>query len=117
GINHPATTELDPAGPRAGPATFSPADRAGDLELRGRLGEREVCGPQARVDSCSEVGASERFDGACEIGETDRAVDHETFDLMEDRIVAGVRGVAAVATSRHHGVDRRLVLLHQPDLD
>ena len=33
GIDHPATSELYPAGPRAGSATFSSADGACDLEF------------------------------------------------------------------------------------
>ena len=46
-VDHAAPAELDPAGVRAGAAPLAQADRAGDLELGGRLGEREIGRAQA----------------------------------------------------------------------
>src|SRR6266850_2590623 len=59
GIDHARAEELDPRGAlafRTGAAVRSagsPAERAGDVELDGRLGEREIAGPEA----CFHTGA------------------------------------------------------------
>src|SRR5580704_4801129 len=47
-MDHPAAAELDPAGVRTGPTARPMADRAGDLQLRRRLGEGKVRRPQTR---------------------------------------------------------------------
>ena len=44
------------------------------------------------------------------------SVDDQAFDLVEDRQVAGVGGVPAVAPPGHDRVDRRRLRLHQVDL-
>ena len=72
------------------------------------------------MDVGAEVGTGERLDGAGQIGEGDPPIHHQTFDLMEDGEVAGVRSIAAVAAARHDRVDRQRAfqdgLLHQVDL-
>ena len=57
-------------------------------------------GPQPGVTSAPEVGLGERLDGAGQVAEGDAPVDDQALDLVEDRQVAGVGGVLAVAPAR-----------------
>ena len=58
----------------------------------------------------------ERLDGSEEVTERDAAVDGEALDLMEDRRVARVEGVAAEGASQRDHVDRRATRFHDTHL-
>ncbi len=105
GVDHPASAELDPAGHRTGAAPRPTADGAGDLELGRGLGEGEVGRSEPRVDVRPEVRSGEDLDGPGQVREGDAPIDHQAFDLVEDRQMARVGGVPAVATPGHHRVD------------
>jgi hypothetical protein len=51
-----------------------------------------------------------------QVGERDPLVDGEAFDLVEDRRVRGIRGVAPVDAAEGGDVDGRLLRLHRADL-
>ncbi|KAG1647761.1 hypothetical protein GQR58_030342 [Nymphon striatum] len=84
GVHHAAAAKFKPA-----------AVGATDVELCGRLGEREVRRTKAALD----VGAKERLhelvDGASEVTHGDALVDDKAFDLVERRQVRGVGSVSA----------------------
>ena len=48
------------------------------------------------MDRLAEVGGGERLERAGQVAEADAAVDHEPFDLVEHRQVAGVGRVLSV---------------------
>ena len=105
GVHHPAAAQLEEG-----------AVGEDDVELGGRLGEREVRGPQAGGEVAAEVGLGEGLDGAGEVGEGDAAVDDQALDLVEDREVGGVGRVLAEHPARHHRVVRRRARGHDAHL-
>src|SRR5713226_2690906 len=77
-IDHAGAEELDPGRAFALRASFptggcagSSAERAGDFKFDGRLGEREIAGPEARLHPGAKKLFYEILDGAGEIGEGD----------------------------------------------
>ena len=104
-VDHPAPAELDPV-----------TVRALDVELRRRLGEREVARPQARREAGPEERLRERLDRSGQVGHRDVAVDDESFDLVEHGHVRGVGRVAPEHPPRRDDVDRRLGGEHRADL-
>ena len=101
--------------PQPPSSSQSPLGRA-DVELAGRLGEREVARPQARREVGAEERLGERLDGAGEVGQADVAVDDEALDLVEHRHVGGVGRVAAEHATGGDDVDRRRPGEHRADL-
>src|SRR5258706_8113776 len=95
GIDHAAAHEFDPAGLFTGAAAFAAADDAADGDVGAGLGKRE----ERREETGLHAGAEQGFHGvverAFEIAEGDVAIDGQAFDLVKDRGVAGVSGVAA----------------------
>ena len=73
-------------------------------------------GREAHVALLAEEGAHQVGERALQVGERDAPVDREALDLVEDRRVSGVRGVAPVDAAGRDHVDGRLALLHRPDL-
>src|SRR6266850_358964 len=121
-IDHTRAEELDPRGAlafRTGAAVRSAgsaAERAGDVELDGRLGEREIAGPEA----CFHTGAKkllyEIFDGAGEIAKSNVRVHGESFDLMKGEGMRGVGIVAAIDLAGDNDAHGRFLLLHGANL-
>ena len=103
----PARSTLGWTMPHPPSSSQSPFGRA-DVELRRRLGEREVARPQARREAGAEERLGERLDRAGQVGQRDVAVDDEPLDLVEHRHVRGVGRVAAEHPARGDDVDRRL---------
>ena len=98
GSTMPQPPELDPAGLRARPAALAVADGAGHLELGRRLGEGEVGRAEPRVDVRHRSRPSVNTSMVpARSPKVIVAVDHQALDLVEDRQMAGVGGVAAVA--------------------
>src|SRR6266849_355576 len=122
GIDHARAEELDPRGAlafRAGAAVRSArsaAEGAGDVELDGRLGEREIAGPEARFHAGAKKLFHEILDGAGEIAESDIGVHGEAFDLVKGEGMRGVRIVAAIDLAGNDDAHGRLLLLHGADL-
>src|SRR3546814_16842419 len=57
------------------------------VDLGGRLGEREVGGPEAGGDPLTEHRGGEVVQRALQVGHRDALVDHQAVDLVEDRRV------------------------------
>src|SRR6266850_673147 len=101
GIDHARAEEFNPRGAlafrarsAAGGRTCSAAKWAGDVELDGRLGEREIAWPEARFHAGTKKLFYEIFDGAREIAKGNVGVHGEAFDLVKGE---GMRGVGIVA--------------------
>src|SRR5690606_16054099 len=109
GVDHAAAAPLDPAGPAL-------LLREPDVDLGGRLGEREERGPQPGARRRPEHGARERVEGPLEVGHRDAAVDREPLHLVEHRGVGGVEGVGAERAAGAHHVDGQLPLQQGADL-
>ena len=84
GVHHAAAREFQPT-----------AIGATDVELGGRLGEREVRGSQAGGELRTEVCGGEGIERAGQVSEGDVPVHDQALDLVEHRHVRGVGGVAA----------------------
>src|SRR5882672_2754539 len=122
GIDHARAEEFDPRGAlafRTGAAVRSAgsaAERAGDVELDGRLGERKIAGPEARFDAGAKKLFYEILDGAGEIAKSDVGVHGEAFDLVEGERMRGVGIVAAIDLAGDDDAHGRFLLLHRADL-
>src|SRR5215213_8207349 len=116
GVDHPGAADLDPAGVAADGAAVAVAEEARHVRLDRRLGEGEEVRPEADVAILAEERAHQVGERALQVGERDPAVDGEALDLVEDRCVGRVRGVAPVDAAGGDHVDRRLALLHRADL-
>ena len=92
------------------------AGEAGDVDLDAGLGEREEAGAEADLALGPEDRPRELVEGALEVGEGDPLGDRQPLDLVEDRAVGGVEGVAAVAAPGHDDEDRRPLGLHRAHL-
>ena len=97
----------------------------GDVDLGGRLGEREERGAEAHLQVVAfEEAAQEVGDHALQVGEADVRADPQAFDLVEHRRMRGV-GIDAIdapgAMMRISGIVSRClydhVLLHVAHLD
>ena len=109
-MHHAAAGDLEPA-------AFERTAHEGDVDLGGRLGEREERGAEAHLQVVAlEEAAQEIGDHALEVGEADVLADPQAFDLVEHRRVRGV-GVDAIDAARRDDADlghrlEMLVLLH-----
>src|SRR4051812_34914404 len=83
-VHHAAAAPLDPALARADPAAVALAGEALEVDLGGRLGEREVRRPHPALQPLAEHGPRERVDGAAQVRHGDALVDDEALDLVED---------------------------------
>src|SRR5437660_5484405 len=118
GVDHAAAGGLDPAVAATNVAggIAALAREAVEGDLGGRLGEREVIDAEPDLAIASEDLARERVEGPFEVGHRELLVDREAFVLEEDRLADGVRGLVAVAAPGNDDPDRRLALLHHPNL-
>src|SRR5260370_40082761 len=123
GIDHAGAEKFDPSSAFAFRTSSSAcwcagsdAERAGNVELDGRLGERKITGAEARLDAGVEELFDEIFDGAGEIAEGDVGVNGQALDLVKGEGVRGVGIVAAVDLAGNDDADRGLVLFHGANL-
>ena len=96
--------------------TIGPETVALDIDLEGRLGEREEGRAEAHrhvVDL--EEGLAELFEHPAHVGDIRRLVDDEAFDLMEHRRMGRV-AILPVGLAGNDDADRRLLRLHGADL-
>ena len=82
------------------PTDVAAAHEAQQVDLGGRLGEREVRRAQPRGQARAEHGGCEVVERPLEVGHSDAGVDREALDLTED---GRVRGVELVGTERAAG--------------
>src|SRR5215210_8862447 len=115
-VDDPGAADLDPAGVAADGAALAVAEEARDVGLDRRLGEGEEVRREADVAILPEERAHQVGERALQVGQRDSAIDGEALDLVEDRCVRRVRGVAPVDAAGGDHVDRRLALLHRADL-
>jgi hypothetical protein len=87
-----------------------------EIELRRRLGEREVRRPPPRLRVGAEHRAGEVLERALQMRHRDALVHHEALDLVEHRRVGRVEFIGAVRATRAHDRDRRLLGQHHPRL-
>src|SRR3989441_974822 len=117
-VDHPAAGGLDPtvasADAALGVAPF--AGEAAESDLRGRLGEREVIGPEADLPVASEDLPRERIEHALQVDHRELLVDGQALVLKEDALPDRVRRLVSVAPPWNHHADRRPPLLHDADL-
>src|SRR5439155_23459881 len=123
GIDHARAKEFDPGralalstGSAAGGGSRSAAERAGNVELDGGFGKREIAGSEARGHPGTKKLFDEIFDGAGEVAEGDVRVNGQAFDLMKDEGVSRVGIVAAINFARNDDANRGLLLFHSADL-
>src|SRR6516165_6716784 len=124
GIDHAAASDLDPALRPAHPTRIAArlgrsaaADVAFHRYVTGRLGEREVVGPEPRAQPHAEHRVHERLDRPAQVGHGQALVHREPLDLVEDRAVRGVQRIVPVDPARADHVQRRRAGQHGPDLD
>ena len=89
---------------------------AGGVHFGGRLGERKIAGPQARLCFGAEKFAREIIHGAFEIAEGDVRIHGQAFDLVEHVAVRRVGIIAAIDFARDDDAHRRLLLFHGANL-
>src|SRR6266850_4589776 len=123
GVDHAGAEEFDPGGAFAfrtrSPtcrSACSAAERAGDVELNARFGEREIAGAEAGFHAGAEELFDEIFDGAGEIAEGDVRVHSEAFDLVEGEGMRGVGIVAAIDLAGNDDANGWLLLFHGANL-
>src|SRR6266850_7116071 len=116
GIDHARAEEFNPRGTlafrarsAAGGRTCSAAKWAGDVELDGRLGEREIAWPEARFHAGTKKLFYEIFDGAREIAKGNVGVHGEAFDLVKGEGMRGVGIVAAIDLAGNDDAHGRLL--------
>ena len=116
GIDHARAAHLDPSGVLADRAAGAAALEARHVGLHRRLREGEVVRAEADLTVGPVQLAHDVEERPLQVCHGDPLVDHEALELVEDREVSGVDGVAPVdATDREH-VDRRPLVLHLVDL-
>src|SRR5260370_1900176 len=101
-----------PTGGRAG----SSAERAGDVKFDGRLGEREITGPEARLHPGAKKLLYEILDGAGEIAEGNVRVDGQALALVKREGMGGVGIVAAIDLAGNDNQHRTIWSFHGADL-
>src|SRR5712664_120654 len=123
GVDHAGAEEFDPGGAfalRTSSAgcrgACSPAERAGNVELDARLGEREIAGPEASFHAGAKKLFYEILDGAGEIAEGDVRVDGEAFDLVKGERMRSIGIVPAIDLAGNDDADRRFLLFHGANL-
>ena len=112
---------ISPAGPggRAGsadPARTALGARVEDVQLRGRLGEREVVGAQPDLGFVAEHLPGEVLQGAEEVCHAQVPVDGQALELVEHRRVGGVELIGAEHLARAQHVDGQIAFQHGTDL-
>src|ERR1700730_7539271 len=124
GVAHAAAGDLDPALRPAHPARIAAglgrsaaADVALHRHIAGRLGEREVVGPEARAQPDAEHRVHEALDRPAQVGHGQSLVDREPLDLVEHRAVRGVERVVPVGAAGADHIQRQRAGQHGPDLD
>ena len=87
-MDHAAAEDLDPAGSLAESAAFSAALEAGDIDLSGRLREREMMRTELCLRLRSEQLLCEYIERSLEIGKCYVLVDDQSLDLMEECVAS-----------------------------
>ena len=110
GVDHAAAAPLDPALAAAGAAGVGvdpPADEAAQVDLGGRLGEREVRRPEPGRDARRRTSRAAKWSSEpLRWAMRDALVDDEALDLVEHRAVGRVVLVGAEDPARADDVDR-----------
>src|SRR5919109_2354684 len=115
-VDHARAGDLDPPRVTADRAAGAAAEKARDVRLERGLREREVVRAEAHLALLAEEPAHHVEERPLQVGHRDPAVDRETLDLVEDRRVRRVGRVAPVDAAERDHVNRRRLLLHDPDL-
>ena len=114
-MHHAAAQHLQPAALAADPAALAATDDTFDVHLRRRFGEGKVGRPETHAEIALKKVFQEIVQDALEVGETHVGIDQQAFDLVEHGCVGQIR-VAAIDPARRNDSQRRLALLHHPDL-
>ena len=101
----PDAEQLDPA-VAAHAAARAVAHEARHADLRPGLHEREVRRPEPDAAALAEHGPGDDLERALQVGERDALVHGQALDLVEDRQVGGVGGLASVDAARRDHVAR-----------
>src|SRR5215467_1074606 len=121
-IHHAATQNFDPSGLLARtagvgtPLAAAPADEAGHVELRARLGERKKRRTEERSHARTEQGLHGMIERALQIAKSNVGVDRQALDLMEHGRMAGIGRIVAMHFAGNHEAYGRRRLLHGADL-
>ena len=114
-VDHAAAEDLQPV-IAVTDAQRAAGARAADVDLGGRLGEREVAGAKAHRQVVErEVGAQKLDQAALQVAHVRALVDDQALDLVEHRRVRCVV-VRSVGAARRDDADRRLLRQHRPHL-
>jgi len=116
GVHHTAAEDLKPACALADVAALAVADVAADVNLGGRLGEREVRRAHADLGLGTEHLAGEEEDSLLEVGEGHALVDVEALDLVEYAVRAGADRLVAEHAAGADDADGEFHRLHRTDL-
>src|SRR5690349_711218 len=111
-MHHPGTAELDPTRVLTNPAASALALEATEIKLRARLGERKVRRSKACHRFRPEHPLQKLRDRALQMRHRDAAVDAQSFNLEEHRIVRRIRSVAPKHTTGRDHPDRHATSLH-----
>src|SRR5262249_55271551 len=115
-MHHPRTAQLDPARVFTNATTRAFAFEATEIELRARLSERKVRRPEARDRVRPEHSSQKLRDRTFQMRHRDAAVNAQSFNLEEHRIVRRIRRVAPKHTAGCDHPNRHATTLHRVNL-
>src|ERR1051325_1243916 len=116
-MHHPGTTQFDPAGILADATTAAPAFEATEIKLRTRLREWEIRRPKTRHRVSAKHAPQKLRDRSLQVRHRDAAVDTETLDLKEHRVVRRIGSIATKHAPRRDHAHRNTATLHRVNLD
>ena len=111
-MHHAGTAQLDPARVLTDATTTSLALEATEIKLGARLRKRKVGWAKARDRVRPEHSPQKLSHRAFQVRHRDAAVDAQSFDLKEHRIVRGIGSIATKYTSGRDHSDGRAATLH-----
>src|SRR6185369_2045783 len=116
-MHHAGTAQLNPARVLTNATTTSLALEATEIKLGARLRERKVRRSKARDRVRSKHSSQKLSHRALQVRHRDTAIDAQSFDLKEHRIVRGIGSIATKYTAGRDHPNRRAATLHRMNLD
>src|SRR5579883_3515469 len=116
GIDHAAAEQFQPAAITASAAAAAFAKWALTVEFGAGLGEGEEVGTKTRFERFAEKRPDKSAQGSLQLSHGNVAIDKQTLDLMEKRVLAGVYLFVAINPPGRNDAQGRFGVLHDADL-